>query len=402
MFVVGAGPGRPDRLTPQAREIIASCRYVAGGRRLLALAPPDAITCLIGSDLDGVRRFIAGNIGRSDVAVLTSGDPGCFSILPFLKTHFPDRISVIPGISSVQLMAARLSASWHDWRLESLHGRGRVPVYHTGSSPVLYFCDAGNSPQAVALHLLSHADAGAAVGVNLGVEEEQLWQGTLSGVAREEFPGNSLLLVFPPPAAETGPGPATIGERPWAAAPGIPDELWIRKEGIPMSKSEFRAVLMARVQPALRHTIWDVGSGTGTYAIESALLAPQAEVYAIDRNPEACRLIAANARRFGAEVKIACGTAPESFTGLPRPDLVVIGGNDGSLAEIFHEAVQFVQPGGRVAITAVLEATRSVAHKLLAASALTNRQAVRVAIARAEAHEWIENNPVILFTGDKE
>ncbi|MHB8142650.1 MAG: precorrin-6y C5,15-methyltransferase (decarboxylating) subunit CbiE [Thermoleophilia bacterium] len=450
LYIVGAGPGSAGLLTPGAEKVIAAARVVAAGRRLLALAPPDAETHAIGADLESTRRFIEARLAQADVCVLVSGDPGCYSVLPFLSRYFRDRIRVLPGISSVQLLAARLQVPWHGWRLVSRHGRGAPRLDAAAgpgapAEPLLFFCDEENSPQAVARSLLAaDPDRRVAVGSHLGSVDERIWQGKLSAAAAGKFPGNSLLLVLPGgegepperddpegeiaegeipggkvpegeiaedeiPAGETPGGGAGEGEapggdvpdRPAAAAPGIPDDLWLRREGVPLSKSEFRAVLMARVQPALRRVIWDVGAGTGSYSVECSLLSPAAEVYAIDRNPEACGLIAANATRFGADVKTVCAAAPECLARLPRPDLVIIGGNDGRLAEIFAKVVEAVLPGGRVAVTAVLDRTRQEAHGLFAGSGLEARQAVRVEIARGHEHEWAANNPVILFTGDR-
>lgn len=40
---------------------------------------------------------------KDDVVVMVSGDPGYYSLLPWLKKRFPEHpIEVIPGISSVQ------------------------------------------------------------------------------------------------------------------------------------------------------------------------------------------------------------------------------------------------------------------------------------------------------------
>jgi precorrin-6B methylase 2 len=57
--------------------------------------------------------------------------------------------------------------------------------------------------------------------------------------------------------------------------------------------------------------------------------------------------------------------------------------------------------GGRVAVTAVLERTRKAAHELFAHSGLEGRAATRVVIARGSKTEWDEQNPVIIFTGDR-
>lgn len=400
LHIVGAGPGSPEMLTGAASRVINSCSFVAGGGHLLGLAPAHAESHAIGADLEAVRHFIGEKLIEGDVCVLTSGDPGCFSILPFLIKYFKDHIQVTPGISSVQLLAARLGIPWQGWELVSLHGREMAIHDHPPRKDTLYFCDDDNSPQAVARLLLEELnDCAAAVGSNLGVKRERAGRMSLREVAAASFPGNSLLLVMPGrPAGDARARPLPGRE---ATAPGIPDELWLRRESIPLSKSEVRAVLLSKAQPAGRRVIWDIGAGTGSYGIECSLLEPRAMVFSIDKNPDACALIEENAIRFGAVATTVCGAAPDSLAGLPAPDLAIIGGNDGRLEQIFGAAFRALNPGGRMLVTALLEETKKVAHMAFAGSGLSNRQATRVSIARGEAQSWSEQNPVIIFTGDK-
>lgn len=418
-------------LTPAARMVIRRCRCFVGGKRLLNMAmalleeegaAADAGTIrthVLDSHLDAAREFIADGLQVADVCVVTSGDPGCFSILPFLKDIFPGRLEVVPGISSVQLLAARLALPWQDWRLVSRHGREDSGTEPAPESAMVYFCDPRHPPQELARRILAGApDCPAAVGAFLSQADERVISASLSGIAAGDFPGHSLLLVLPDTAADknaaesdavpvgrTGPADAAISTAAAmapATAPGIPDGLWLRAEGVPLSKSEMRAVLLAKAQPAGRGVIWDVGAGTGSYGIEAALLAPGASVIAVDKNPVACHVIAANAERFGVRVQVVCVEAPEGFETLAPPDLVIIGGNEGMLSPIFKTAVRALNPGGRIVVTALLEETKQTAHRVFAESGLVNRSATRVAISRGEAHEWVENNPVIIFTGDKE
>jgi len=403
LHIVGAGPGTAELLTGEARRIVNSCRYFAGGRRLLELAPADAETHVISAELDATRGFIEEKLKKGDVCVLASGDPGCFSIMPFLMDYFKDDIRVTPGISSMQLLAARLGIPWQDWTLISLHGRSAAIDTDTVSwvNPTLYFCDKDNAPQDLARMLLEEMqDCAAFVGSNLGIEGENIVRGTLMETAGGTYPGNSLLLVLPARHAQK----ARTREQPDinAAAPGIPDDLWLRQEGIPLSKSEVRAVLFSKARPKGRRVIWDVGAGTGSYGIECSLLEPGAMVFSIDMNSQACALIRENAVRFGANVQTVTGAAPDVLVDLPRPDLVIIGGNDGRLDEIFGAALEALSPGGRIVVTALLEKTKKAAHRAFAGSGLLNRQATRVSIARGESQDWLEYNPVIIFTGDKD
>ena len=404
LYIIGAGPGTDAGLTGQARSLIESSRIVAAGKRLLALAPDGARTFAIGSDLAAVRDFVAGSLAQGDVCVLASGDPGCFSITPFLKEYFPGRIELVPGISAVQLLSARLREPWQEWRLVSMHGRTHtLAPMPSRMRPTLYFCDASNSPQAIAGGLPAVlGECRAAVGTDLGRPGETIWEGTLSEAAASEFPGNSVLLVIPLRGAEPAASAATAPVPARApGAPGIPDELWLRRERIPLSKSEVRAVLLAKAQPRGRFVIWDSGAGTGSYGVECSLIEPAARVFAIDKNPEACELVVANARRFGAVIETVCGEAPACYDDLPRPDLVIIGGNDGRLEAIFTSALAALLPGGRLVVTALLEQTKKTAHALFAASGLEGRAATRIAISRGKARAWEEQNPVTIFTGDK-
>jgi len=417
LYIVGAGPGTEARLTAEARRIVAGCGFVAGGGRFLALAPAAAETHAIGADLNEARSFIAAGLEHGDVCVLVSGDPGCYSILPFLSREFGDRIQVEPGISSVQLLAAQLRLTWQGWAIISLHGRAQDPApLPSRSSATVYLCDIDSTPQAIAADLPRLLAASrAAVGTNLGLGDEQLWQGTLGEVALREFPGNSLLLVWPAgygqkeAIRDVAAGKPDLDREAFAdfpgampaPVPGIPDEMWLRRPGIPLSKSEVRAVLLSKARPRGRRIIWDSGAGTGSYGIECALMEPRARVYSIDKNSEACQTTEENASHFGAVIETIQGEAPDCFAGLPQPDLVIIGGNDGRLDTIFQGALAALAPGGRIVVTALLEETKIKAHALFAASGLVERSATKVVISRGAAQKWAEHNPVIIFTGDK-
>ena len=59
--------------------------------------------------------------------------------------------------------------------------------------------------------------------------------------------------------------------------PAIPDDDFQRGE-VPMTKQEIRVVVMAHAMVQPTDIVWDIGSGTGSLSIESALRAPQGRV----------------------------------------------------------------------------------------------------------------------------
>ena len=116
-------------------------------------------------------------------------------------------------------------------------------------------------------------------------------------------------------------------------------------------------------------TAWcgDIGSGSGSVAIEAGLIAREGKVLAIERDPESLPLLERNAARLGCgNVEVVAGEAPEVLHGLENPDSVFIGGSGGKLDAILEQSARRLNPGGRVVINvAVLERAQQAYRKLL-------------------------------------
>lgn len=120
-----------------------------------------------------------------------------------------------------------------------------------------------------------------------------------------------------------------------------------------MTKSEVRAVSVAKLELSPDSIVYDVGAGTGSVTVEAALAASSGKVYAIEKNGEACELIRKNCARFGLKnVEILEGRAPELFASLPAPDAVFIGGTGGGMEAVL-DAVAAFGPKVRVVLTVV-------------------------------------------------
>ena len=91
-----------------------------------------------------------------------------------------------------------------------------------------------------------------------------------------------------------------------------------------VTKAEVRALVLARLGPGLGRCIWDVGAGSGSIAVECARFGAYA--IAVERDPEACARIEANAGTHGVDVAVVAGEAPAVLEGLPAPDAVFVGG----------------------------------------------------------------------------
>ncbi len=154
VWVIGIGPGHPDYLLPAAVKAIEKADFLAGGPRALQLF--DYLKQekkLIDGNLTEVLAYIKARRKLGSVAVLVSGDPGFYSLLAYLKKHFPaEELQVIPGISSVQMAFAALKLPWQEAALYSLHGRPLelIGVYLTDYPVVALLTDSTTTPAQLA------------------------------------------------------------------------------------------------------------------------------------------------------------------------------------------------------------------------------------------------------------
>lgn len=139
--------------------------------------------------------------------------------------------------------------------------------------------------------------------------------------------------------------------------PAIPDEHFQRGD-VPMTKQEIRVYLMAQAQIQPQDVVWDIGAGTGSLTVESALRATSGQVVAVEVEADACELVRKNADQFRLpNVTVRQAKAPQGLAELPDPDVVFIGGSGGNLRQILMESTQRLRPGGRLIVTAVLVET---------------------------------------------
>ncbi len=182
---------------------------------------------------------------------------------------------------------------------------------------------------------------------------------------------------------------------------GLPDESFERLQGIPMTKSEVRAVILSKLMLTRDSVCWDIGAGTGSVAVEMGLQADLGEVYAIERREDAAALIGENARRLGASnVTVVTGTAPEALGGLPAPTHAFIGGSSGNMEEIIGCLLD-ANPGVRIAATAVTLETAAMLTECVGRFSFSETEVVQLSVARSRKagpyHLMAGQNPVWLF-----
>lgn len=138
--------------------------------------------------------------------------------------------------------------------------------------------------------------------------------------------------------------------------PGIPeDEFHYRqpRRGL-ITKTEVRVLSLAKLRIREESVVWDIGAGSGSIAIEAALIARKGSVWAIEKNAEDMENVTQNVEKFGVgNVTAMNARAPERLNEFPDPDAVFIGGSGGEMKEILEIVWKRLRPGGRVVVNAI-------------------------------------------------
>lgn len=394
--LIGMGSGQPESLTLQSLAALRQADLILGARRLLAALPAGCTANRAAAYRADEVAELLHTSGAENAVLVYSGDTGFYSGAAALLDKLSAlgiRARVLPGLSSVQLLAAALGRSWQDWDLVSAHGRACDPVAECMEGKPTFFLTGGSESPATLCAQLAAEGFGklaAAVGENLGTPEQKVYTGTVGQLAASRFESLSVLLV-------------EAAQVPSRRTQGLPDEAFARGK-VPMTKQEVRAAVLAKLGVQPGELLWDVGAGTGSVSVELALAAPRGRVYAVECDPEACGLIRQNRETFHAcNLTLVEGRAPAALADLPAPDAVFIGGTKGGM-EAVVDTVLARNPNARICISAIALETLSAAVAALTAHGLA-AEVTQIAVSRTRPagrlHLLMANNPIFLITGER-
>ncbi len=320
------------------------------------------------------------------------GDTGFFSgAKKLLEELKGEDVTVIPGIASPVLFAAKLGVGWDDAALVSLHGR-EMNLIRTVARNAKTFVLTGseNMPDRIFEKLCDYGmgDLVCAVGERLSYPDETIMRGTVGDLKNGHYDPLSVVYI------ENNAPEKSIRS-------GISDEEFMRG-GVPMTKAEVRAVSMAKLAPEKDSVVWDIGAGTGSVSVQCALAAYEGCVYAVEKNTEGVSLIRQNKLKFKTDNLYEIeGCAPQALSGLPAPTHVFLGGSSGELKEILHIVFE-KNPAARVVINAVTLETQAEVLECVKMLSPASFEAVCLNAARAQQtgkyHLTAALNPVWIYT----
>lgn len=322
-------------LNDVARGALGAATLVAGAAHHLALpeVPPEAERVRLGSVSLAARRIARH---RGTAVVLADGDPGFFGVMRTLRA--PEHgleVEVVPAVSSVAAAFARAGMAWDDAQIVVAHSRTlrRAVNVCRAHTKVAVLTSPGAGPAELAL-LLDGVHRTFVICESLGTAHERMTVLTSDRAADHVWREPCVVIVVGGQGAGAPSG--TAQGSGWLAArhPGYPDRPrgWAlppaprsATDDEPVGESAvLRAAQLARLGPRIGDLVWDIGSGSGTAAVETAGFG--AAVITVDRNAEACTRTEALARSAGVQVQVVHGGAPQVLEDLPEPDVVRIGG----------------------------------------------------------------------------
>jgi precorrin-6B C5,15-methyltransferase / cobalt-precorrin-6B C5,C15-methyltransferase len=373
--LVGVGEDGIEGLVPAARELIAQAEFVVGGKRHLALAGAlKAETMTWPSPIENALDPIEAQRGRA-VCVLASGDPFFFGVGALLMRRFAaDEMISIPAPSAFALAASRLGWSQQDCALLTLHGRpleAIVPHLQPDARILaLSWDDATPAKLAALLTARGMGRSRLTICEAMGGARERIRATEAQDFALDNIAAlNTIALEVV----------IDRGARVLPRAAGLPDD-WFEHDG-QITKREIRAMTLSSLAPRRGELLWDVGSGSGSIAIEWMLADPANKAIAIELQHDRAERIAGNALSFGVPgLSIVTGEAPHAFADLAKPNAIFIGGGAGA-AGMIERAYDALAPGGRLVVNAVTLETQAAC---VAWRARWNGELTQIAIAYAE------------------
>ena len=398
VILAGTGMGSPSGRTLEVREAIADADVVFGAERLLqGLQGKEKYALYRAEDIIPVleqRR-------PQKAVILYSGDTGFFSGAGAAAARLREwdadlELRILPGISSVSCLAARLGQSYEDAFVYSLHGRNTDRNFRTLIREIrhrrkTFILLSGPQDLRRLAGEIAQEGIGCSIyaGSCLSGSSEKVEVLTPAEAAGYECKGPITAMVLNPDAQRR------------LLIPLRKDSAYVR-DRVPMTKECVRHESIIRLSLRESDTMYDIGSGTGSVAVDAASLHPGLNVYAVEKKPEAASLIRENAKLAGTDnVTVIEGEAPGVLADLPVPDCVFIGGSGGRLPGII-DAVHKKGSGIRYVINAVSAETMAQIAETVHQYGLTDVRAVQLGVSelyQAGTHHLLKaQNPVFIVS----
>lgn len=402
IVLAGIGMGNRNNLTREVYDTIKNADIILGAERMIKSYTPkiDKKPYYNSKQIIPYLHDIRSKYSNDNlkVVVLFSGDSGFYSgcqtlykeLLKECDEHrLQANIRVMPGISSIAYLSACIGESYQDAEILSMHGKELNNIAHRIMTNEKTFMIMSGVKDVNRLGKCL-IDAGMSkceiiTGYKLSYDEQKITKLTADKCMKLEEEGLYTCFIKNPEADLK------------KFTHGIPDTEFIRDK-VPMTKEEVREVSICKLQLYEGAVVYDIGSGTGSVAVEIAAITPNISVYAIEQKSEAVSLINRNIDKFQLDnINVIETKAPSGLDDLPTATHAFIGGSGGNIKEIL-DTLYASNPSMRVVINAISLETISEIKEILSHYKVENEEIVQMQVNRSKKagnyHLMQAENPI--------
>ncbi len=175
------------------------------------------------------------------------------------------------------------------------------------------------------------------------------------------------------------------------------------RDKVPMTKSEVRAISVAKLDLREDSVLIDVGAGSGSIGIEASTYISCGHVYGVEVNPVAVNLIGRNLEKFGIEnYTLIEGMVPMNLKDITF-DRMFIGGSKGNLRGIVEYFLRNSKKESILVVNAIVLETLEEIKRLMKEYGFLDVEIVSVTVARnkkiAEMNMMMGENPIYIVSG---
>ncbi len=353
-YLVGIGNHAALKWDAAILALIQQSTVFSGGKRHYELVkpflPPNHSWIEISGKMETlIQKYKTIHL---PIIVFVSGAPFFYGFGNTLQRLLPHaKLKAYSYFNSIQLLCHKTKTNYNALKTVSVHGRDWSALDSAlinRSELIGVLTDAKKTPAAIAKRMLQYGfdNYSITIGEALDGNNEHIEQlDLLACTQKEHDPLNCVLLKQ-----------ITPKDKPF----GIPDHAFV---GLPnranmITKMPIRLTTVSALQLQNKGVFWDVGSCTGSVAVEAKQHFSHVKIIAFEKRTACEAIIQQNTERFstpGIEIVI------DDFFNLnlkdyPIPDTVFIGGHGGRLKELIH-IVHQLNPSARFVTNAVKESS---------------------------------------------
>jgi len=353
-YLIGIGNHPTPQWSKEVLSFIKKSTVFSGGKRHYELVksylPKNHRWIEISGKMDVlIRQYKAIEVS---IVVFASGDPFFYGFGNTLQRLLPNaQLKAFPYFNSIQLLCHKTQTNYNHLTSISVHGRDWSALDEAlinRNELIGVLTDHKKTPAVIAKRMLQYGfdNYTITIGESLDGDAEHIEQLDLATCAQKTHHHLNCVLL-----KQTTPK-----EKPF----GIPDAAFIPlpNRANMITKMPIRLSTISALALQHQKVFWDIGSCTGSVAIEAKQHFSHLKVIAFEKRAECRTIIQQNTERFstpGIDIII------DDFFDLhlknyPTPDVVFIGGHGGRLKELIHLIYQ-LNPVARIVINAVQESS---------------------------------------------